>query len=306
MRTRNAVHSRRELLAGLATLGLLAAYTSACSDTTGPPSTTAPRLNDAIEGIEDRYDVTIGVWAVDLVRSLLFEHRSDEQLPMCSTFKTYAAARILQLRDTGTTELDTMIPIRVDDIVVDSEITAASIGSQMSLRDICAAALVHSDNTAGNLMLEVIGGPEAVTRFARTVGDTQSRLDRWEPTLNSAVPADPRDTTTARALCQGYREILTGDALSPNSRRQLLEWMTATATSNKRIRAGLPSGWSSADKTGAGYYGTNNDIGLLTGPFGQQIILGVLTRSRRDDPDAQPSHDAIAETVRQVVGALGR
>ena len=42
---------------------------------------------------------------------------------------------------------------------------------QMSLSELCAAAVQVSDNTAGNLLLQTIGGPPAVTAFARSIGD---------------------------------------------------------------------------------------------------------------------------------------
>lgn len=194
--------------------------------------------------------------------------------------------------------------VEATDIVDNSPVASTKVGQAMTLDDVCAAALMQSDNTAGNLLLRTIGGPGAVTTFARSVGDTQSRLDRWETELNSALPGDPRDTTTPRALAQGYREVVSGTALSDGSRTQLLAWMTANITSGKRFRAGLPAGWTSADKTGAGDFGSTNDAGLLIGPAGQRIILVVLTRSRDDRPDAGPFNDAIADSVRLTVDTL--
>ena len=70
----------------------------------------------------------------------------------------------------------------------------------MKLGALCAAALELSDNTAANLLLETIGGPEGLTRYARALGDQQTRLDRVEPDLNSAIPGDERDTTTPAAM----------------------------------------------------------------------------------------------------------
>ena len=80
----------------------------------------------------------------------------------------------------------------------------------MTLDELCQAALQVSDNTAGNLLLKTIGGPSAITAFARSIGDPSSRLDRWETELNSAVPGDARDTSTPEALGGGYRDLLVG------------------------------------------------------------------------------------------------
>ena len=106
--------------------------------------------------------------------------------------------------------------------------------------------------------MKTIGGPSAIAAFARSIGDPSSRLDRWETELNSAVPGDPRDTSTPEALGGGYRDLLAGDALAPPQRQQLEDWMRANDTSS--MRAGLPPGWTTADKTGSGDYGSTNDV----------------------------------------------
>ncbi|MDR3656765.1 MAG: class A beta-lactamase [Mycobacterium sp.] len=286
--------SRRDFVAALGAAGLLVGC--------GMPQAEGAT---GFEELEDRYGALIGVYAIDLASSATVEHRADERRSMCSTFKGYAAGRILQLSDAGKVDLAAAVPITAGDMVAHSPVLSPAVGMSMSLRDICAAALSQSDNAAGNIMLRTIGGPSAVTDFARSIGDSQSRLDRWEPDLNDATPGDARDTTTPRALCDGYRALLAGNALSAAGRDQLLRWMTATMTSTKRFRAGLPPGWTSADKTGSGDYGSTNDAGMLIGPKGERVVLAVLARSRSDQQDAPLFDDAIAETVRLVLGQFG-
>lgn len=268
-------------------------------------ATAVPGPADELRELEQRYSARIGLFAVDLNSAATVRNRADERFSMCSTFKAYAAARVLQLVDAGRLRLDTPVPVAESDVVTYSPVTGPRAGSAMALSEVCAAALIHSDNTAGNLLLRQIGGPPAITAFARSVGDDQSRLDRWETELNSAVPGDPRDTTTPRALCHGYREVLTGRALSPGATDQLLNWMRENVTSGKRFRAALPSGWTSADKTGGGDYGSTNDSGLLIGPAGQRLVVTVLTRSLDDRKDAGPFNDAIADAVRLTLRRLG-
>jgi beta-lactamase class A len=77
----------------------------------------------------------------------------------------------------------------------------------LTLAELCQGALQRSDNTAANLLLRTIGGPPVITAFARSIGDDKTRLDRWETALNSAVPGDPRDTSTPYALGSGYRSL---------------------------------------------------------------------------------------------------
>jgi beta-lactamase class A len=294
--------NRRELLTALAAVGVLAG----CRTTSSSAAPEVPGADaNRYEALEHSHGALIGLHALDLTTSATVEYRADDRFAMCSTFKAYAAARVLQLADGGLADLNTAIPIEPDDIVVNSPVTAEAVGSSMSLREICAAALMRSDNTAGNLLLRTIGGPPAITEFARSIGDGRTRLDRWEVELNEALPGDPRDTTTPRVLSDGYRQILTGDVLQAGSRSQLLDWMKANATSAKRFRAGLPAGWTSADKTGAGDYGSTNDAGLLIGPSGQRIVAVVMTRSRDNVRDAPPFNEAIADAVRLTLTQLG-
>lgn len=287
--------TRRQALAGLAAVAALAGCRRA--EATPPPAATTADLT----ALEHRYAARIGMHATDLNSGAVLDFRADERFAMCSTFKTYAAARVLQLSDHGQLDLDEPVPVLGDEIVANSPVTSTHVGASMTVAQLCEAALTKSDNTAGNLLLRRIGGPSAITTFARSVGDGESRLDRWETELNAALPGDPRDTTTARALAAGYRQVLAGapgTAWTDTSRRRLLDWMKANTTSEKRFRAGLPPGWRSADKTGAGDFGSTNDAGLLIGPAGQQILLVVLTRSLDDRADAGPFNGAIADTVR--------
>jgi beta-lactamase class A len=187
-------------------------------------------------------------------------------------------------------------------IVANSPVTETRAGGQMTLDELCRAALQRSDNTAGNLLLQRIGGPQAITAFARSIGDNRSRLDRWETELNSAVPGDPRDTSTPEALGGGYRALLAGDVLGAPQRTQLEDWMRANETSS--MRAGLPDGWTTADKTGSGDYGSTNDVGIAYGPDGRRVLLAFMTRSQTDDPKAPNLRPLIGELAALVMSTL--
>ena len=290
---------RQALIGALVTGGVLAGCRFAGA--TPPPAT----ADSDFAALEHRHGARIGVWALDLGTGQTLGYRPDDGQAMCSTFKTYAVGRVLHMVAGGALDLNSAIPITAGDIVVDSPVTSKRVGTSMSLAELCEAALVFSDNSAGNALLRSIGGPPAITSFARSLGDNQTRLDRWEPDLNSALPGDPRDCTTPRALATGYRALMVGDALDPPSRDRLLSWMQANVTSDKRFRAGLPPGWTSADKTGAGDFGVTNDAGLLIGPTGQRILVAVLTRSAEDRMDAPRLNDAIADIVRLTLARWG-
>lgn len=279
--------SRRQLLLALPVL--------AASGAVASPS-------DRIEELESKYNAYVGLYAVDLVSGQTLARREDDAFAMCSTFKVYAVARVLQ--KTGDGELDLAQPVFIDPaaLLPNSPVTAPQAGTTLSLAQLCAAALQRSDNTAANLILQAIGGPEAVTEFARSIGDERTRLDRWETELNTAIPGDPRDTSTPRALGCGIQSLLTATILGQAQRRQLEDWMRANVTSS--MRAGLPPGWTTADKTGTGDYGSTNDVGIGYGPAGQRVLLSVMTRSQSSDPDADSLRPLIGEVTSQVLASL--
>lgn len=287
--------SRRQVLVG----GLSLAALTACAP---PRASATPGIAQRLDELQRRHHAVIGVYAVNLETGQTVAFGADQMLAMCSTFKGYAAAAILQRAQRGELALTDTVAIRAEDIQPHSPLTEPRVGQTMTLSELCVAAVQQSDNAAANLLLGTLGGPQAITDFARSIGDDRSRLDRWETELNSAIPGDPRDTTTPRAIGTGYRTLLTGDALPEAERRLLEEWLRGNQTSS--MRAGLPDGWTTADKTGSGDYGTSNDVGIAYGPDGRRLLLSLMVRSSGADPDAPSLRPLIGELAALLVPEL--
>ena len=292
--------SRRRVLLG----GLTLAAVAACSEkpALADPAEPLPPIEDRIQALERRNNALIGVYATNLVSDKTVAHRAQDPFAMCSTFKAYASARVLQMAEHGQLTLDDKMFVDPAGILPNSPVTERRAGAEMTLAELCQAALQRSDNAAANLLLNRIGGPPAITAFARSIGDERSRLDRFEIELNSAVPGDPRDTSTPEALGGGYRALLDGDVLAPPQRRQLEDWMRANQTSS--MRAGLPPGWTTADKTGSGDYGSTNDVGIADGPAGERVLIAILSRSQANDPKAANMRPLIGELTTLVMPTL--
>jgi beta-lactamase class A len=252
--------------------------------------------------LERANHVAIGLFALNLDTGITATNRAGEPFAMCSTFKGYAAARVLQGVERGELALDRRVFVDPARIVANSPRTQPRAGGEMTLDELCQAAVQVSDNTAANLLLETLGGPPAITEFARGIGDDRTRLDRWETELNSALPGDLRDTSTPEAIGNGYRRLLVGDVLAPAQRELLQNWLRANETS--AIRAGLPAGWTTADKTGSGDYASTNDVGVAYGPDGQRVLLSILTRTTTDDPKAPNNRALIGQLTSMVLPAL--
>ena len=252
-----------------------------------------------VAAIEAAAGGRLGVAVIDAVGKLRLAHRADERFPMCSTFKALAAAAALKRVDAGADALDRRIAFGPADLLEYAPIAKRHVGEGgMSLADVCAAAIQWSDNTAANLLLKAIGGPPAITAFARALGDSVTRLDRDEPTLNTAIPGDLRDTTSPAAMAADQRALILGDALSPASRRQLEAWMAGDRVADKRLRAGLPADWAIADKTGTGDHGVANTIAILRPPSRPPLFVAVYFAESDRSPDER---NAVHRDVAKVI-----
>ncbi|BDT92966.1 class A beta-lactamase [Nocardia sputorum] len=262
-----------------------------------------PAANASVVDLEVRYGAQVGLFAVDTGTGRTVTHRADERFPFLSTFKTLAAAALLRSRPLDTGYFDRVVRFHEADLVANSPVTSAAVAEGMTLAQVAEAAITRSDNTAGNLLLREIGGPEGLTAFLRTLGDPTSRLDRWETELNTAIPGDERDTTTAAALAADYRAAALGDALGARERDQLVAWLKANTTGDKRIRAGLPAKWVTGDKTGTGSYGCANDVAIVWPEGGRApVVIAILTR--KSDADAEANNDLLAEVTKVAVNGL--
>jgi beta-lactamase class A len=216
----------------------------------------------------------LGVFALDTGSGRSLAHRASERFPMCSTFKLLAVSAVLARVDRRAERLDRRIPYGTHDLLSYAPVTTLHVhAGSMSVGALCAATIELSDNTAANLLLRDLGGPPEVTRFARILGDPSTRLDRNEPTVNTAIPGDIRDTTTPHAMARDLRVLVTGSALSRHSRTLLAGWLAYAQTGTTRLRAGLPFGWRAGDKTGSGDNGTANDIAVIYPPGRAPVIV---------------------------------
>ncbi len=258
-----------------------------------------PSPEQRIAAIETRLGGRLGVAALETGSGRRIEHRAGERFLLCSTFKFLAAAAVLHRVDEKKEKLDRFIAYTEADLLEYAPVTREHVKEGgLPLSDLCAAALTLSDNTAGNLLLRTFGGPAGLTRYARSLGDSKTRLDREEPELNNAASGDERDTTTPDAMLGNLRALLIGDALSTDSRERLERWIQANKTGDELIRAGVPGEWKVGDKTGRGGNNEVNDIAILRPPGKPPILLAIYSAGSK-----APTRDrlaAIAEVARAI------
>jgi beta-lactamase class A len=258
------------------------------------------RAEHAFARLEQQFHARLGVYVVNTATGQAVTYRADERFAYCSTYKALAAG-VLFKRGTDA-QLDKVIPYSATDLVEYSPITSQHVGTGMTLRDLIAAALQYSDNTAANLLLAQLGGPTGLQAALRTLGDPTTQVDRTEPTVNEATPGDIRDTSTPRELGTDLRSFALGAALSDSRRQLLTTLLLGNTTGGPYIRSGVPTGWKVGDKTGNGGYGTRNDIAIVWPTTGSPFVVAVL--SDRGIANA-PSADAlIADATKTAIAAF--
>ncbi|MDM5427830.1 class A beta-lactamase Bla1 [Bacillus mycoides] len=250
--------------------------------------------------LEKKFDARLGVYAIDTGTNRTIAYRSNERFAFASTYKALAAGVLLQ--QNSTEKLNEVITYTKDDLVEYSPVTEKHVDTGMTLGQIAEAAVRSSDNTAGNILFNKIGGPKGYEKALRQMGDRVTMADRFETELNEAIPGDIRDTSTAKAIATNLKAFTVGNALPADKRKILTEWMKGNATGDKLIRAGVPTDWVVGDKSGAGSYGTRNDIAIVWPPNRAPIIIAIL--SSKDEKEATYDNKLIADAAEVIVKAL--
>jgi beta-lactamase class A len=266
------------------------------------PAHFGPGFRDAIAAVERASGGRLGLAITDTGSGERFAWRGGERFPMCSTFKFALAGLILRQVEHKRETLARRIPIITADIVNNSPFSEKRVGGTASVGELCHATITVSDNSAANLLLRTIGGPEGFTRWLRSVGDPATRLDRWETAMGEGKPGDVRDTTTPVAMAGLVQQLVLGSTLSPASRAQLAAWMKDTRTGATALRAGLPAGWVVGDKTGTGGHGTANLVAVVWPPKRAPLVVAsYITGSPLPLDQSRSLHARIGRTLKAAL-----
>lgn len=294
-----AVFSSAPLVAapGVSPSGSAASSAPAASATS-----TAAGLTRAFASLEHAHDARLGILAIDTGSGRTVGYRSGERFPFASSNKTFIAAATLQR--SSATDLDTVVHYTRADLLDYAPITSRFVDTGMTVRELLDAMLRFSDNTAANLLVARLGGPQAVENWLRGIGDRVTDVHRIEPDLNEALPGDRRDTTTPAQFAADLRSVLLGGVLETSDRMLLRNTMLDNTTGDDTIRAGVDPAWPVADKTGTGEYGVRDDIAVVYPAHRAPIVVAVLTR--KDTPDATPDNALLAAATKLAVASLTR
>lgn len=289
---------RRAWLLGLGAWGV------GCAASRAKPQALSPSAQARFAELERGVGGRLGVAALDTGDGRRVEYRAAERFAMCSTFKLPLVGAILQRVDAGQESLARRIDFDASALLEYAPVTKERVTEGgMSVEALCEASITVSDNTAANLLLQTLGGPAGLTRSFRSWGDETSRLDRTEPMLNTSIAGDERDTTTPSAMVGTLHELLLGRALSQASKQKLTDWLVASSTGLKRLRAGLPPQFRAGDKTGTGNNGATNDVAIVWPPSKRPLLIAAYTAGSTAEPERL--FHVLAESAKLVLHDFG-
>jgi beta-lactamase class A len=218
---------------------------------------------------------------------------SMQLLPMQSVYKLPIALTMLHEVEQGRYKLDQPIRFRAAD-VPDHDVYSPlrdqypNGNVDVQLEDLLGRAVTQSDNVACDILLRLLdrpgepgSGPAVVTAYIRRLGIAPIAVVDTERALNRNEMLQYRDSATPRALVTLLRRVADRSPITPEHTQLLLSWMISTHTADERVRAELPPGTVSADKTGTSGMdrttdNATNDIALITLPDGRRLALAVL------------------------------
>jgi len=292
----------------------------------GAPAKVALALHTVTSGLVG----VAGVAAQDMATGAQIFLNADEPFPMASTYKIAIAMTLLAKVDHGELNLTDMVDIDDSEWVYSQVIAANFIhrGVSLSIANLLEVMITQSDNTATDICLRLAGGPSAVNQYLGQLGIDGMRVDRSTADLlrdfygiepgrenlgtiariaaadpnkaiaaNPEFEADPLDKSTPRAMLNLLTTLSSGQALSDDSTRLLMDTMMRTVTMPGRLSALLPKNTPIAHKTGT-VGGVANDVGYITLPNGRRFAIAVFTRGSKTPPSDRER--AIAEVARTL------
>jgi len=232
-------------------------------------------------------DVGIAVVHVETGRTIEIE--GGKALPLYSVFKLPLAIAVLKDVEEKRASLDQKVKVGPEDLAPGAQLNTDlwQKAVEKTVAELLELSIIRSDNTSSDKLLQLIGGPAAVTNRMRALGF--SNIDIKYTVREFSAHRDKPNTGSAADLGHLLARLQRGEVLAAPQTELLLGFMTRALTGERRLRGNLPSGTEVADKTGTGEAGaTTNDVGLITLPGGKgHLAMAVLISGSKLPPEAQ-------------------
>lgn len=236
--------------------------------------------------------LTQATFMVDLDTGNYVDVDGSTPVPAASTIKVPILVALLQAVDAGQVALDQGLVLQQQDLAAGSgELRNQPLGTQYPVLEVATQMIVNSDNTATNMIIELLGGATALNQQFRQWGLSATVIRSPLPDLGGS------NTTSARDLVALLARVNQGELLSLRSRDRLLAIMQRT-NNRSLIPSGLGDEAIVANKTGD-IESLLGDVALVDTRSGKRYALAILVQRPDNDGRAGELIRRIAERVQQ-------
>lgn len=220
--------------------------------------------------------------------------RNDTLLPMLSTFKFPVALTVLDRARREQISLQQTLKVCPERLVPDTyspmRDSLPAEGGDVTLERLLRYTVSESDNIACDLLIDWVGGTEAVNRHIASLGINDIHIVATEDQMHQAIENQRLNVARPSAVCRLFDRFLEGDLLTHEHSTLLHTMLTGTVTGPNKLRAGLPATVTLGHKTGSsdrtqdGRRIADNDAGYVLLPDGRRYCIVVfVTDSYADD-----------------------
>ena len=227
--------------------------------------------------------------------------------PMQSTFKLPLAIVVLQQVEHGKLTLDQPIRFLPSDRYPGTysplQDAHPDANVDVPLSDLLQLSVGKSDNTASDILLRILGGPQAVQESMNKFGLQTIHVRDSERGLHDDFQAQYRNDAEPAAMVALLRLLADHSPLNTEHTALLNRWITESSTGPHRIKGLLPADTSVAHKTGTSgernsMAPATNDIGLITLPNGQRLAIAIFVTDSHAD---EATRDGIIARIAKAV-----
>ncbi|MFM2431892.1 MAG: hypothetical protein RLZZ511_3105 [Cyanobacteriota bacterium] len=221
-----------------------------------------------------------GIMLLDLDTNAYIDINATEVFPAASTIKFPILVAFFQDVDQGKIKLTETLTMKQENIATEAgDMQYQPVGSTFSALETATQMMVASDNTATNMLIDRLGGMNALNQRFKSWGLSATLLNAVLPDIKATNTTSPKDMASL------ISQVQNGKLMSMKSRDRLLDIMRRIEN-DTLLPQGLDKGATIAHKTGTlGLF--VGDIGLIDTPNGKRYLASVLVKRQRDDIGAE-------------------
>jgi beta-lactamase class A len=223
------------------------------------------------------------------IEGLIIESNSNEVYQSASLIKLPILLEALRQLETGKLQKERLVTIGEDDKIGDTGVLQAMKVTQLPVQDLLSLMIIVSDNSATNLMVDLIGKSSINSTISR-IGMKNSILQRKMLDFDS-IQSGRDNLTTAADIAFCLKEGIAGRSLNKQSRGMFHSLLLQQQFKDKLPYYMDESLLKIGNKTGE-LPGNEHDCGIIT--YGKKQAFIVVLIDGISDPESGKS------TIRQI------